>query len=253
MLEVLKFLKVEAWPKTGLALPVLQAHRGYWLDGAKENTMAAFHAARKMGVQMFEFDVRLSCDDIPVVFHDPHLELDSRFGKSVEDLTARELQALTGAPLLEEVLADPGVPHFFNIELKSQKSLRRPIEKKAVELVRKYNLQSRVLFSSFNPYYILRLSKLAPEIPRALLVTNENAPGNFFFIRRMWLAPFLKFHILHLNHKMLNESIIRKLVERKIPVAVWTVNEPKEIQEFLSWGCRSVISDSLSFPEVLKV
>ena len=47
----------------------LLAHRGYHAD-VPENTMAAFEAALRLGVDGVETDVRLSRDGLPVIIHD---------------------------------------------------------------------------------------------------------------------------------------------------------------------------------------
>src|SRR5512140_3468035 len=49
--------------------PVFVAHRGA-SDRALENSPAAFTLAVSGGADMIEFDVRLSVDGVPVVFHD---------------------------------------------------------------------------------------------------------------------------------------------------------------------------------------
>ncbi len=49
------------------------AHRGLWDAGAPENSLAAFEAARAAQIGV-ELDVRLTSDNVPVVFHDAGLE-----------------------------------------------------------------------------------------------------------------------------------------------------------------------------------
>ena len=53
--------------------PAVSAHRG--LSGSlPENTIAAFAAAIASGVDEIEFDVSLTKDNIPVIFHDPDIK-----------------------------------------------------------------------------------------------------------------------------------------------------------------------------------
>src|SRR3990172_6872379 len=66
--------------------PVFVAHRGA-SDRALENSPAAFALAVSDGADMIEFDVRLSSDGVPVVFHD------GRTGR-----TAKENLAVAGTP-----------------------------------------------------------------------------------------------------------------------------------------------------------
>ena len=106
------------------------AHRG-WHKTHVENTMEAFRAAYDAGCHMVEFDVQLSSDGVPVVFHDDDcLRLGGR-RENVFDLTWEELRGLplrarrppSGSlasyrmPSLEEFLAEFGGKPFY-LELK---------------------------------------------------------------------------------------------------------------------------------------
>jgi len=55
------------------SLPTLVAHRGYTLH-YPENTLLALGEAVKIGARYLEFDVQLSADRVPVLFHDRDLQ-----------------------------------------------------------------------------------------------------------------------------------------------------------------------------------
>lgn len=86
----------------------LEAHRG----GRGENTeesLAAFSHALDLGVTTLEFDIVLSADGVPVVWHDP-IVLDTKcedapgnsyVGQKVHELTWEQLQTLTCDKALE--------------------------------------------------------------------------------------------------------------------------------------------------------
>jgi len=128
-----RLITPEEWPSQALVLPRLQAHRGYCVDGAQENTLDAFRAAKVKGALMFECDVRLSRDQVPVVFHDADLQRLGNRPDLVKDLTAAELKTLVNAPTLREALTDQAVPRFVNVELKSKEKLDDPLERKQWE------------------------------------------------------------------------------------------------------------------------
>lgn len=77
------------------------AHRGARAY-APENTLAAFAKAKSFGCQMFELDVRLSKDEVVIVYHDEHLkrctDAENRFSGrdsyQVSDFTYKELATL---------------------------------------------------------------------------------------------------------------------------------------------------------------
>lgn len=237
--------QAQSWPEHSLTPPLYQGHRGYWKEGARENTLASFQAAQKRGLKMIELDVRLSKGGVPVVFHDSDLKRIANSEKLVLDLTSEELLNLVQAPTLESVLRDPELPSFINIELKTGAVFDGSLEKAVSEVVKKTQSQKRILFSSFNPIAIWRLSHLLPEVPRALLATKEIADGNRFYLRHLWLAPYINTNALHLDYNYVTEDDLRSWKKRGIPVALWTVNDAEKAEAFLKAGAFSIISDTL--------
>lgn len=91
-------------PERGLC-----AHRGACRDHP-ENSLGAFHRAVALGVHMVEFDIRLSKDGVPMVFHDSKLE-DCTNGRGLlRSHTATELQRLRLRRGEGAALADEGIP-----------------------------------------------------------------------------------------------------------------------------------------------
>jgi glycerophosphoryl diester phosphodiesterase len=242
-----RLIRAERWPAQALVLPRLQAHRGYWVEGAQENTLNAFRAAKTKGALMFECDVRLSKDQVPVVFHDEDIKrLGAGRKDRVLDLTAAELHQLVQAPTLKQVLTDQAVPRFVNVELKSKEKLDDPLERKVADVINVTKAHSRVLFSSFNPMSLYRISLHLPDVPRALLVTDdENDPDNSILLRKMLLAPLIRIHMLNLHYPMATEKSMRLWQQQQVPISVWTVNGKEEIQKYHRLGAISVITDSL--------
>ena len=94
---------------------LLFAHRGYHAE-APENSLAAFEAAVRLGVDGIETDVRLSRDGLPVIIHDRVTPRQ----RAVAGLTRREIEADVGhpVPVLADILdAFPDV--LWNIEIKN--------------------------------------------------------------------------------------------------------------------------------------
>lgn len=235
----------QRWPKKALILPRLQAHRGFWLEGKTENTLDAFRAAHAKKAFMSECDVRLTRDRVPVIFHDEDLQRMAERPERIIDLNFQELQSIFPAPSLEQVLRDPKSTHFLNIELKSKIAIDEPLERMVAGVVTKCQAESRVLFSSFNPMSLYRIQNYLPNVPRALLVSAEVSEENRIYLRKMWFAPFLKIHLLHLDQELADQKTIEKWRERRMPVAVYTVNGKQKIDQYLSWGAVSVITDTL--------
>ena len=119
---------------------LLLAHRGYHAD-APENTLAAFAAAVKLGVDGIETDLRLSRDGVPVIIHD---RVTPR-KRAVADLTRREIADDVGHPVavLAEILdAFPDV--LWNIEIKNPEVW--PV---ASRVLAQYQSRCRLFVTSF--------------------------------------------------------------------------------------------------------
>lgn len=225
------------WPAGALHLPPIQVHRGYCGQGARENTLAAFRAARQLGFEMVELDVRLSRDHVAVVVHDADLQRICGRSQRVLDLSAAELWQIAEIPTLEQALTDSEAPLKFNIEIKDDPQTRGRIETVVAEIVQKSRFEHRILFSSFNPFRLRRMWQLCPEIPRGYLLTQHRRWNP------IWLVRFTGAHLLHLDSKIASEEFLLKLRTRQIPFAVWTVNDTASAKRFCGAGAVSLITD----------
>lgn len=233
------------WPKNSFPLPHIQAHRGYWVKGVRENSLQSLREAQKQGFLMAEFDVQLTKDLVPVVFHDKDLMRIYGIQARVFDLTLADLKKIADLPTLSEVLFSLERPPYLNIELKCPYVFNAKMEKKVVEVVKRCRVENQILFSSFNPFTIYRLSKLLPNVPRALLATSEKEPGNYLIFRKRWLAPYIRLHMMNLDQRDVNPQLVVKLTKHQCPVAVWTVNDLDQAKQFKNMGVVSVISDQI--------
>jgi len=80
-----------------LGLPELIAHRGNAAE-FPENTLEALASAVELGVRHVEFDVQLTADHVPVVFHDANLVRVAGRSECVHEL---DWQQLAGIPIGE--------------------------------------------------------------------------------------------------------------------------------------------------------
>lgn len=159
--------------------PTLIAHRGAMAE-APENTMAAFEQAAKYPVDGFEFDVQLSRDDVPFVFHDRTLK--NVIGKAIpaSSLTIEELSFIdwgewydsrfAGEPLttLEQILTRYSRNKQLLVEIKSypadqENGRAELLTKTVVNMVRAANNGS-VYILSFDESLLELAATIAPEI-----------------------------------------------------------------------------------------
>ena len=85
LLCVLMAVPVSAKRKTKVI-----AHRGYWkTEGAAQNSIRSLERANEIKVYGSEFDVHLTADNVPVVYHDRKIE-----GKDIQTASYAELKDL---------------------------------------------------------------------------------------------------------------------------------------------------------------
>lgn len=210
----------------------LYAHRGY-SSLYPENTMIAFQKAIEAGCDGIELDVQLTRDNIPVVIHDEKIDRTSTGKGYVKDLTYRELlshdfswdKPIPGErihiPQLSEVLMllrYAGREITLNIELKNSVIDYRGLEEIVLAQTRDYEDLFPIIYSSFNVNSLRRLHKLAPHQNTALLI--ENSMPNL-----ARYAKSLGCQGVHPSILILDEEIIKNLLDQELYVNVYTIND----------------------------
>ncbi|KAJ3666138.1 hypothetical protein Zmor_001592 [Zophobas morio] len=152
------------------------AHRGAGLD-SPENSLIAFKMCAEKGCDAIEFDVVLTKDDVPVVFHDYNLERMTDLKMMISEHTWSDLLNIdisvkhifkdrfsrTNIPTLEQTvtqLLDCGQRMFIDI-----KDNNRKIVKIIHNLFEQHpHLYSRAVVSSFYPTVLYLIRKGNPKI-----------------------------------------------------------------------------------------
>lgn len=238
---------------------VVIAHRGasaYY----PENTMGAFKAAYDMGAEMIELDILLSKDGVPVVIHDETLERTTNGKGKVEDYTFDELSRLDAGswfgaehsneriPSLEEVLQYAKGKIALNIEIKTEAvtdRLKGGIEEKALELVKKYDMQEYVLFSSFDYRAVTHLKELDVNIAVALLYEKQQSKNK----RPAQLVEEYRVDAFNCSYRQFSKKWAEQTSEAEIPVFVYTVNSERRMKKMINRGVSGIFSDK---PDVLR-
>ena len=156
--EVKQTVDTEALKRVGI-----WAHRGCSMMNP-ENTLLAFKKAAELdGITGIEFDVQLTKDGEIVVIHDERVDRTTDGTGNVRDYTLAELKKLsiTGdddsyrIPTLREVLEllkpycmNKGLK--LNIVLKNSVVRYESMEQKVIDMVSEYDIESYVVYSSFN-------------------------------------------------------------------------------------------------------
>ena len=235
---------------TSLPQPVIFAHRGASAH-APENTLAAFELALQQGADAIELDVKLTVDGHVVVIHDATVDRTTGAHGRVKDLSLAELRALSAGsffsshfstekiPMLEEVFEVLGKRLFINVELTNYNTPRDHLVESVCMLVKKFNLQKHVLFSSFYGANLSRARSYLPEVPCGLLAL-PGLPGAW---ARSFGFAFGKYGALHPNLADVTREQIQRVHRLKGRVHVWTVNPEVDIHRLCTWGVDGIFTD----------
>ena len=232
------------------------AHRGLHDEEIPENSIASFRAAIDAGYAI-EFDVRLTADGIPVVFHDRKLSRLTDAAGLVEavpwsDLRELELDGTTETvPRLGTVLevVDGQVPLL--VEIKNRSTSVGPLEDRVIEALDDYTGavtdgsivgdrsivagQSLVAVQSFNPRTLAYIRTRRPSWPRGQLSAADlrvvPVPRyQSWPIERLLLTWWSRPDFVAYRHTDLPYWPVTLHRKAGCPVLAWTVRSAKEYE-----------------------
>jgi len=211
--------------------------------------MAAFSAAVACGADGLELDIHLSRDGIPVVIHDETLDRTTDGQGLVEVKTWPQLQMLdagswfsrsfTGEliPALEDVLESFGGQIRLNLEIKDLGA-----GEAVCELLKRHP-DADCVISSFDYLLLARLRSADDRLPIAVLFES----GNWRHAVRF--ASGLRAVAFHPEGGQVNRPMISACQRAKLPVYVWTVDDPEGARSLFRAGVAGVFTNQ---PRVLR-
>jgi len=253
----------------------VQGHRGARAL-LPENTLVGFDYALSVGVDTLELDLVATRDDHLVVSHDLMVDPGRctqpdgspvTFALPIRSLELARVQRYDCGrlrhpafprqrpvpgqhmPSLSEVLAlvtgssHPAAKRVrLNLELKSlpaRPELTPAPEEYAgllVRLVRAHGLVDRAVVQSFDHRLLQAVERLAPELPRAVLM-HRTLPDLVAVARAVGAG------IVSPNHEWITAPEVERLHAAGLRVVPWTVNVPGEWDRLLGMGVDGIITD----------
>lgn len=250
--------------------PVVLGHQG--ASGERpSNTIESFRRAAEVGADILELDVSLTKDGYVVVSHDTTIDRMSNGKGQIKDYTLAELQKLDFGygftpdggktypyrgqgitiPTLEEVFKTfPG--KRVNIEIKQ---VDPPIEQQVWDVIKKYQMEDKVLINSFPSEPTDRWISLVGQ--RTALGADQR---DMYIFAAYWLPhldwlynPTRDAFQLPVSQKLGPFTIhlaTPRLIERAhklgIKVHYWTVNDEATMRHLVEIGADGIITD---FPD----
>lgn len=219
----------------------LVAHRG-GLYYRPENTLAAFENMAEMGIEWVECDVRLTNDQVAVLFHDESLPGHGARTGFVRDLPYKTLSEIDVGGGERIPTVDDFLKHFsnrfhFDIEIKEL-----DVVEAVIKSVKKHHLEDRVLISSFIPEALQNCQNIAPEIRRGLLM-DRLVGGLVDTKSALKAATLLRCECFLPEYRTLNPTRVKMAHDSGLKVIPWTVNRLADAQQLINFGVDGLISD----------
>ena len=247
---------------TGTLVIAHQGGDGVWPG----DTMYAFEKAVEIGADVLEMDAHITKDGRIVLMHDETVDDTTDGTGLIEEMTLEELKKLDAAydwsndggqtfPYRGQGIQVPTLDELFEkfpqmryvIEIKLTKN---PIDKPMCDLIRKHNMQDKVLIASFHDDAMAMFRETCPEVATSASRTEVR---NYVLLGKAFLWGFYvpKFQSIQppfdpkdsLNIPIMTKRFISESHAKNIRVEPWTVDDPELMKQYIEWGVDGIITD----------
>lgn len=234
-----------------LNLPRIIGHRGA-CGYAPENTLESIRTAAELGVEWVEFDVKLTSDGVPILFHDDTLDRTTSGFGPVKEHTLESIKSFDaggwyadgfagiGVPTLEEAL-DVILDYNLGINMEIKPCPGREIEtaEAALDILsRIWDDHNRLVISSFNFACLEIAAESAPGWARGFLM--DEIPEDLFKLAHHVKATSIN---INGNNPEMNQDFIESLIDENFAVMAYTINDPHKARQLINMGVDSIFTD----------
>jgi glycerophosphoryl diester phosphodiesterase len=250
--------------------PQIIAHRGASAD-APENTWASFEKAIEVGAEGLEFDVRLSKDGVPVVFHDSSLRRIAQSHFKISELSISELQKIDIGSWFNAKYPMKAVAAFKNeriltleqflqllngykgslyLEMKCKNKEVKSLVEAVSKVVKNSVFLDQLVLKSFKLEAVKQTRKLIPNATTAALFAPKIL--NIFKKRSHIIdkAEECRANQISIHFSMATKKIVEKARLRDFPTIIWTADNPVWLNRATNIGIEAIITNN---PERLLV
>ena len=218
------------------------AHRGASAD-FPEHTMAAYLGAIEQGALGFECDVRITKDEIPILWHDANMKKEAKSAATIANKTYAQIKEIYPAVMTLNELLDLAITHKKSLALETKHPV--PTGNRVEELVvaelekRKDAIKKSgidVSIMSFSWFAIEKIKKMNPAIKTVMLLHESNQRIARRFTSAQVIGPSVE---------MIKKSpaLVSEIKSSGKDLYVWTVDSTEDLQYCASVGVDVVMTN----------
>jgi glycerophosphoryl diester phosphodiesterase len=237
-------------PGRTTATPEIIGHRGY-AARYPENTLPSLEGALAAGCRSLEWDVHVSSDGVPVLFHDDTLERTTDGAGPVHDQPMDRLRELDAGAWFDSRFRGTRIPTLEEAleALEGRVDRIYPEVKRAggdaglvaiLEILRASPLHSRTILISLDLALLPQVRRLDPELTLGWVVSR---PEDLEPSARAVLADGNA--VLDPDRRLLlaEPDRTRELVARGVPLVTWTVDDVDEAEALREMGVARITTN----------
>ena len=217
-----------------------------------ENSLEGIRASMEADIDIIEFDVMMTEDQVIVLHHDRSLRRTFNLPYQVNDLTYEELQNLEIAPPEGFPDQDPFLPTLDDametasgdahllIDVKTNGD-DEAFARELVDIIEYHGMEEQAYVQSFSNTFLSHVQEMNPEIITAQIM---------YYTLGDLTSLDVDYYTAH--HGMLSQSFVRQARQDDKGIWVWTVNTEEAIREVLQYDIDGIITNQpLLVKEVL--
>lgn len=219
------------------------AHRGYSAR-APENTLAAIDAALNAGADAVEFDLHVTADGVPVLFHDDTLERTSNGKGRLRDRTLAELGVLDAGGWYGADFAGEPIPTLLAVLTHTRGRIVRVYPEikgtggarglaRMLEAVIQLGLVEQTVFISMDWTALEAMRSLNAEVGVGYIVEKESRARDGIARAAGDPRALVDFRASIL---MDDPALCDEARHRDVGLAAWTVDDPAQASRLLALG-----------------
>jgi len=218
------------------------AHRGASAD-FPEHTMAAYLGAIEQGALGFECDIRITKDEVPILWHDASMKKEAKNAAVIANKTYSEIKAIYPAVMTLNELLDLAITHKKSLALETKHPVptgNRVEELVVAELHKRKNEISKsginIAVMSFSWFAIEKIKKMDSKIRTVMLLHESNQRIARRFTSAQIIGPSVE---------MIKKSpdLVAEIKNSGKELYVWTVDSTEDLQYCESVGVDVVMTN----------